>query len=242
MHDVPQIMQHVAHSFFFKKIMNINEFLVRRFHVSKAEAGNWISENRVYINQQKAIQRNQLLKTDCVELNGEILQEGITHTYYAYYKPRGVECTLNPNIPDNLLHVLPFTEHVYPIGRLDKESEGLLILTNDGKLYKAIAHAEKEKEKEYVVEVDNELTESAIEQLASGIVIMGKKTKPAQIHLISPTSFNIILTQGLNRQIRRMCHKLGYEVTSLKRVRITSILLGDLKAGEYRMVTKEEFL
>lgn len=242
MHDVPQIKQHVVHSFFVKKIMNINEFLVRRFHVSKAEAGNWISENRVYINQQKAIQRNPLLKTDFVELNGEILQEGITHSYYAYYKPRGIECTLNPNIPDNLLHVLPFTEHVYPIGRLDKESEGLLILTNDGKLYKNIAHAEKLKEKEYVVEVDKELTASAIEQLASGIVILGKRTRPAQVDLISPTSFKIILTQGLNRQIRRMCHKLGYEVTSLKRVRITSILLGDLKAGEYRMVTKEEFL
>jgi 23S rRNA pseudouridine2604 synthase len=221
--------------------MNINEFLVKRFHVSKEEAGNWIAENRVLINQQKAIQRATVLKTDSVSMNGEMLQEGLMHSYYAYYKPRGIECTLNPNIADNLLHVLPFTEHVYPIGRLDKESEGLLILTNDGKLYKDIAHAEKEKEKEYVVEVDKELTDTAIEQLASGIVIMGKKTKPAHVRLISPTCFNIILTQGLNRQIRRMCHKLGYEVTSLKRIRITSILLGDLKPGEFLQIPKNMF-
>jgi 23S rRNA pseudouridine2604 synthase len=221
--------------------MNINEFLVKRFHISKEEAGKWISENRVFINHQKAIQRNTVLKTDIIELNGEILQEGITHFYYAYYKPRGIECTLNPNIADNLLSVLPFTEHVYPVGRLDKESEGLLLLTNDGKLYKDIAHAEKIKEKEYVVEVDKELTESAIEQLASGIVIMGKKTRPAKVRLLSPSSFNIILTQGLNRQIRRMCHKLGYEVTSLKRIRITVILLEDLKPGEYRVLGRELF-
>jgi 23S rRNA pseudouridine2604 synthase len=130
---------------------------------------------------------------------------------------------------------------VYPVGRLDKESEGLLLLTNDGKLYKDIAHAEKIKEKEYVVEVDKELTTSAIEQLASGIVIMGKKTRPAKVRLITPTCFNIILTQGLNRQIRRMCHKLGYEVTSLKRIRITVILLEDLKPGEYRVLGRELF-
>ena len=221
--------------------MNINEFLVKRFHVSKEEAGKWILENRVFINHQKAIQRNPVLKTDIVEINGKTLQEGTTHCYYAYYKPKGIECTLNPNIADNLLNILPFTEHVYPVGRLDKESEGLLLLTNDGKLYKDIAHAEKIKEKEYVVEVDKELTTSAIEQLASGIVIMGKKTRPAHVHLISPTSFNIILTQGLNRQIRRMCHKLGYEVISLKRIRITVILLGDLKPGEYRILNKELF-
>ncbi|WP_299249986.1 RNA pseudouridine synthase [uncultured Cytophaga sp.] len=221
--------------------MNINEFLVKRFHVSKEEAGKWISENRVFINHQKAVQRNTVLKTDVIELNGEILQEGLTHCYYAYYKPRGIECTLNPNIADNLLNVLPFKEYLYPIGRLDKESEGLLILTNDGKLYKDIAHAEKEKEKEYVVEVDKELTDAAIEQLAAGIVIMGKKTRPAVVHRLSSTSFNITLTQGLNRQIRRMCHKLGYEVSSLKRIRITSILLGDLKPGEYLQIQKKMF-
>ena len=111
---------------------------------------------------------------------------------------------------------------MFPIGRLDKESEGLLILTNDGALYKDIAFAEKMKEKEYMVEVDRALTPDAIQQWTTGIVIKGEKTRPSFVSLIHEKSFRIILTQGINRQIRRMCYKLGYEVTSLKRIRITS--------------------
>ena len=219
--------------------MNINEFLVKRFHISKSEASEMVSENQVCINGLKAFQRQYISKTDLIEVNGNVLQEGLNHVYYAYYKPRGIECTLNTEIENNLLHAIPFTEHVYPVGRLDKESEGLLLLTNDGKLYKDIAFSENFKEKEYVVEVDKELTQEAIEQLSSGIVIMGKKTRPAEVTQVSPTSFQIILTQGLNRQIRRMCYKLHYEVTMLKRIRITSILLGDLKPGEFRILQKE---
>lgn len=201
-----------------------------------------LNENRVLINKQKAAQRQNVLKTDSVELDGRLLQEGIEHKYYAYYKPRGIECTLNTAIPDNLLELLPFEEHLYPIGRLDKESEGLLILTNDGKLYKDIAFAEKLKEKEYLVEVDQALTDTAIETLASGIVIMGQKTRPAVVTRVNSHSFRIILTQGLNRQIRRMCYKLGLNVNVLKRIRITSVLLGDLQPGEYRELSKSEII
>lgn len=123
--------------------MNINEFLVKRFHISKEKASSMLNENRVFINKQKAIQRQNVLKTDSVELDKELLQEGIVHKYYAFYKPRGIECTLNADIKDNLIELLPFDEHLYPIGRLDKESEGLLLLTNDGKLYKDIAFFRK---------------------------------------------------------------------------------------------------
>lgn len=199
-----------------------------------------VLENNVFINGTKAIQRNDVLKSDLVVVNGEVLQEGLTFIYYAYYKPRGIECTLNAAIENNLLHTLPFTEHVYPVGRLDKESEGLLLLTNDGKLYKDIAFSDNFREKEYLVEVDKPLTYEAIQQLASGIVIMGQKTRPAYVTKITDQSFRIILTQGLNRQIRRMCYKLQYEVTMLKRIRITSIQLGDLMPGEYRILKKEE--
>jgi 23S rRNA pseudouridine2604 synthase len=220
--------------------MNINEFLVKRFHISKETAGSMLEENRVRINKQKAIQRQNVLKTDLVEADGKILQQGVQHTYYAYYKPRGIECTLNPDIENNLQAALPFEEHVYPVGRLDKESEGLLLLTNDGKMYKNIAFSDNFKEKEYLVEVDKELHDEALTQLASGVVIMGRKTRPALVKKVTPHSFRIVLTQGLNRQIRRMCYKLDYNVTMLKRIRITSILLGDLKPGEYRMLDRTE--
>jgi 23S rRNA pseudouridine2604 synthase len=220
--------------------MNINEFLVKRFHISKEKASTMLNENRVFINKQKAFQRQNVLKTDCVELDGTSLQKGIEHKYYAYYKPRGIECTLNAAISGNLLELLPFEEHLYPVGRLDKESEGLLLLTNDGKLYKDIAFSENLKEKEYLVEVDQEITDEAIARLSSGIVIMGQKTRPAIVTKVSSRSFRIILTQGLNRQIRRMCYKLDYNVTMLKRIRITSVWLGDLKPGEYRELGQTE--
>jgi 23S rRNA pseudouridine2604 synthase len=220
--------------------MNINEFLVKRFHISKEKASNMLTENRVFINKQKALQRQNVLRTDSVELDNTLLQEGLEHKYYAYYKPRGIECTLNTAIANNLLEQLPFEEHLYPIGRLDKESEGLLLLTNDGKLYKDIAFSENHKEKEYLVEVDKELADEAVTALASGIVIMGQKTRPAIVTKVDSHSFRIILTQGLNRQIRRMCYKLNYNVTMLKRIRITSVLLGDLEPGEYRALKKED--
>jgi len=221
--------------------MNINEFLVKRFHISKEKASAMLNENRVLINKQKALQRQNVLKTDAVELDGTMLQEGVEHKYYAYYKPRGIECTLNAAIPDNLLEQLPFEEHLYPIGRLDKESEGLLLLTNDGKLYKDIAFSDNHKEKEYLVEVDTELTDEAISALSAGIVIMGQKTRAAVVIRVGAHSFRIILTQGLNRQIRRMCYKLNYNVTMLKRIRITSVLLGELNPGEYRELDKDAF-
>lgn len=222
--------------------MNINEFLVRRFHISKEDASKMLQENRVQINDEKATQRQDVLKTDSIEVNGEILQQGLQHLYYAYYKPRGIECTLNIEIENNLREVLPFEAHLYPVGRLDKESEGLLLLTNDGKLYKDIAFSENLKEKEYLVEVDKALTDDAIEQLGTGIVIMGQKTRPAQVYRISSHAFGIVLTQGLNRQIRRMCYKLGLNVTMLKRIRITSVKLGDLKPGEFKQLQKGFFV
>lgn len=213
---------------------------MKRFHISKEKASAMLNENRVLINKQKALQRQNVLKTDAVELDGTVLQEGVEHKYYAYYKPRGIECTLNAAIADNLLDLLPFDEHLYPIGRLDKESEGLLLLTNDGKLYKDIAFSDNHKEKEYLVEVDAELTDEAIAALSSGIVIMGQKTRAAVVTRVGSQSFRIILTQGLNRQIRRMCYKLHYNVTMLKRIRITSVLLGDLNPGEFRELQKDE--
>lgn len=220
--------------------MNINEFLIKRYRLSQEESILFLQEHEVLINGKKASQRETITKQDGLIIDGELIREEQQYSYYAYYKPRGIECTLNPEIENNLADILPFEERLYPIGRLDKESEGLLILTNDGRLYKDIAQADRFKEKEYEVKVTPELTASALQQWAEGLVIKGRKTRPATVQQIGPESFRIVLTQGINRQIRRMCYKLGYEVTELKRIRIAAVGLEKLEAGCYRKLTKEE--
>lgn len=222
--------------------MNINEFLIKRFRLSQEQSIVFLQEHEVFINGRRAIQRMKLNKEDSLTIDGDLVREAQTFCYYAYYKPRGIECTLNLQIEDNLKAQLTFNEEVYPVGRLDKDSEGLLLLTNDGRLYKEIALAGKFKEKEYEVKVDKVLTEDALHQLSSGLLIKGKKTRPAYVEQIGQQCFRIILTQGINRQIRRMCYKLGYEVMELKRVRIAKIELGDLMPGCYRKVQRENIL
>ncbi len=218
--------------------MNINEFLIRRYRLSQEESISFLQEHVVLINGKKAKQRETLIKEDGLIIDGELIREEQLYSYYAYYKPRGIECTLNPEIENNLADLLPFEERLYPIGRLDKESEGLLILTNDGRLYKDIAQADRFKEKEYEVKVDSSLSEQALQQMGEGLVIKGRKTRPATVQQTGPQSFQIVLTQGINRQIRRMCYKLGYEVIELKRVRVASVQLETLKPGEYRSLSK----
>ncbi|MFC5271103.1 pseudouridine synthase [Adhaeribacter terreus] len=215
-------------------------FLVQKLRLSNKEATAIILAKRLLVNGLPA-QLNQPLKPeDEVTLDCKILKPAQQFHYLAYYKPRGIETTLNEAIPDNLTQALNFPERVYPIGRLDKESEGLLLLTNDGSIFDRILHSEQKQEKEYVVRVDKSLTSEVIAALASGVEIMGKKTRPAQVKPLDAFTFNIVLTQGLNRQIRRMCYKLGYEVLELKRVRIVNVKLGDLQVGEWRELGKNE--
>jgi 23S rRNA pseudouridine2604 synthase len=221
--------------------MKINDFLVKLFHISKDEARAIIEVNRLKINSLKAVQQQYMLETDFVEMDGRLLREPVVYKYYAFYKPRGIECTLNPDIKNNLLELIPFSGHFFPVGRLDLQSEGLLLITNDGKLYQRIALSENFIEKEYEVVVNSEITDEAITQLAAGVVIMGvKKTRPALVTRINSNSFRIILSQGLNRQIRRMCHTVGIEVIFLKRIRISSVMLANLHPGEYRELMLED--
>jgi 23S rRNA pseudouridine2604 synthase len=222
--------------------MNINEFLIKRYHFSQEQSVAFLREHEVLVNDKKASQRQTLTKRDGLMIDGAMIREAQTYSYYAYYKPRGIECTLNRTIENNLLDTLPFKERLYPVGRLDKESEGLLILTNDGRLYRDIARAENFKEKVYEVRVHALLTHQAIKQLAEGMVVKGRTTRPATVEQIDDHRFRIVLTQGINRQIRRMCYKLGYEVTELKRTRIAAVELGELASGKYRKLFKEEIL
>ncbi|MBC7450693.1 MAG: ribosomal large subunit pseudouridine synthase F, partial [Cytophagales bacterium] len=175
--------------------MSINDFLVKYFHISKKEAFQLIQEGRVLVNDTIVRQRQWVLKHEGIIADGVCIQQPVSLQYFAYYKPRGIECTLNPSIPDNLLAAFPFDGHLFPIGRLDKQSEGLLLLTNDGKLYNRTALADAYKEKEYIVTVDNVLTPEAIQQLASGVVILRTKlTRPAVVQQINDDTFSIILT------------------------------------------------
>ncbi|KAA9340235.1 pseudouridine synthase [Adhaeribacter soli] len=215
-------------------------FLVQKLRLSNKEATALILAKRFLVNGQPAQLNQPLQPEDEVSLDGKILKEAQQFHYLAYYKPRGIETTLNEAIPDNLTQALNFPVRVYPIGRLDKDSEGLLLLTNDGSIFDKILHSEQKQEKEYVVRVDKPLTSEVISALASGVEIMGKKTRPAEVKQLDEFTFNIILTQGLNRQIRRMCYKLGYEVLELKRVRIVHVELGGLQVGEWRELGKEE--
>ncbi|GAB2538789.1 pseudouridine synthase [Rufibacter soli] len=219
---------------------SLQHFVVQKGRLSNKEALQRILLGRVLVNGQKGQVSQPLLPQDEVTLDGVVLKQPQEFTYQVYYKPRGVESTLNPSIQDNLIQALSLNQRLFPVGRLDKESEGLLLLTNDGQIYDRIIHAQSHQEKEYVVTVDKPLTPEALAQLASGIVIMGQKTRPAQVKGIDENQFSIILTQGLNRQIRRMCYILGYEVLQLVRIRLVTLRLGDLQPGEYREVSEEE--
>lgn len=210
--------------------------LVKKLQISNRRALEIILSGEVLVNGESVITNIELSQTDEVRYNNEVLKEAKKLIYIAFYKPRGIETTLNTAIADNLKDILPFEDELFPVGRLDKASEGLLFLTNDGTLYDKMLRNENKTEKEYIVTVDKVINEDFLTAMANGITIMGKTTLPCQIEKIDDFTFRIILIQGLNRQIRRMCYKLQYEVERLIRVRMGSIELGDLVAGEYSVL------
>ncbi len=163
-----------------------------------------------------------------------------TPIYIALNKPVGITCTTETHVEDNIIRLVGHSERIFPVGRLDKDSEGLILLTNDGDIVNEILRAENEHEKEYVVSVNRPITDLALQMLASGVKIMGVTTKRSKVERVDPGTFRITLTQGLNRQIRRMCSALGYRVQRLRRVRIINVDLGDLRTGEWRYLSESE--
>ncbi|PLK42352.1 pseudouridine synthase [Emticicia sp. TH156] len=210
--------------------------LVKKLQVSNRQALQIILSGHVLINGNAVKTNVELSRTDEVIYNNEVLRRGKRLVHVAFYKPRGIETTLNAAIPHNLKNILPFEEELFPVGRLDKESEGLLLLTNDGTLYDKVLRNENKTEKEYIVTVDKEIDGYFLKTMAGGIKIMGKTTLPCTIEKLDAFTFRITLVQGLNRQIRRMCYKLHYEVLKLMRVRIGTLELGDLQPGEYKVL------
>lgn len=215
-------------------------FLVQKLRISNKEALHLITNGHLTINGKKASPKQSILPTDEVLLDSVPLQVPEKLFYVLYNKPPGIESTLNETVQGNLREALADLPRLFPVGRLDKDSEGLLFLTNDGDLYNKIAHSKQGQEKEYEVEVDKELSDDFIYRMSNGIEILGQKTRPAKVNKTGNQSFTIVLTQGLNRQIRRMCHKGGYKVIRLKRTRIAHLLLRNIEKGEWRFLRQDE--
>jgi 23S rRNA pseudouridine2604 synthase len=220
--------------------MRLNKYISETGVCSRREADKWIDAGRVTCNGEVATLGTRIAEGDKVCIDGEPIGAKKQQIYIALNKPVGVTCTTEAHIEDNVIDLVGHPERIFPIGRLDKDSEGLILLTNNGDIVNEILRSENNHEKEYVVTVDRPITDLALKMLGEGVKIMGELTKPAQVIRIDPRSFRMILTQGLNRQIRRMCSALGYKTQRLQRVRIMNIHLGSLRAGQWRPLTEHE--
>ena len=208
--------------------------MVHSLGFTNKEAIRAIENRKLKVNGEIITENSEFNETWEIYFEDKLLKPNTPFTYIAFYKPRGIETTNNETIADNLTTVFKFDKHLGYAGRLDKESEGLLLLSNDGKYIQSLSSPIKEKEKEYLVTVNKSITDEFIKAMGAGVDIMICKTKPCFIEKISEFEFKIVLTEGKNRQIRRMCKALGYLVAQLIRVRIDTIELGNLKPGEFR--------
>ncbi|TKI57328.1 23S rRNA pseudouridine(2604) synthase RluF [Brevibacillus antibioticus] len=220
--------------------MRINKFISETGICSRREADKLIEAKRVTINGQIAELGSTVASGDDVRIDGQPLGSKKKDVYIALNKPVGITCTTELQVKGNIIDFVNHPERIFPIGRLDKDSQGLILLTNDGDIVNKILRAENNHDKEYIVTVDKPITANFLHGMANGVRILGTTTKPCKVTKVSDRVFNIVLTQGLNRQIRRMCLAFGYQVRKLERVRIMNIGLGNLKLGQWRNLTAKE--
>ncbi|MDP9065140.1 MAG: pseudouridine synthase [Pseudomonadota bacterium] len=220
--------------------MRLNKYISGTGVCSRREADKWIEAGRVTCNGAVASLGTQVSDADQVCVDGRPVGVAKAPIYLALNKPVGIVCTTEPGVDGNIIDLLGHAERIFPIGRLDKDSEGLILLTNDGDIVNEILRSENNHEKEYLVTVDRPITDLALEMMAGGVKIMGELTKPCRVERSSASMFRMVLTQGLNRQIRRMCSALGYKTQRLRRVRIINIELKTLRPGEWRELSGEE--
>ncbi|MDO6720824.1 23S rRNA pseudouridine(2604) synthase RluF [Psychrosphaera sp. 1_MG-2023] len=222
----------------------LNKYISESGFCSRREADKLIEQNRVKINEQIPELGTKVLPGDTVTVDGKLIKASAENKsdriYIAYNKPIGITCTTEKHVRGNIVDAINHKQRIFPIGRLDKPSEGLIFLTSDGDIVNKILRAENAHEKEYVVTVSTPLNDRFKSRMEKGIPILGTVTKPCKVKLIGPKQFSIILTQGLNRQIRRMCEYLGYDVTKLKRTRIMNVSLKGLAVGQWRELSKNE--
>ncbi|GAC18846.1 23S rRNA pseudouridine(2604) synthase RluF [Paraglaciecola arctica] len=225
-------------------LIRLNKFISDSGFSSRREADKLIEQQRVRINDSIPELGTKVAPGDVVTVDGQLIQASATdkadRVYIAYHKPVGITCTTELHIKGNIVDAIGHKERIFPIGRLDKPSEGLIFLTSDGDIVNKILRAENAHDKEYVVTVDRPLTERFIQKMGNGVPILNTVTKACEVTMQSKMVFRIVLTQGLNRQIRRMCEYLGYEVVKLKRTRIMSVRLAGLKVGQWRDLTAAE--
>jgi len=219
----------------------INKFLSEVGYCSRRQADALIEQGRVYVNRKPAKMGMKVCEDDMIEVDGEkINQSKKKKIFIALNKPRGVVCTTNAGVEENnIIDFLNFPERVFPIGRLDKSTTGLILLTNDGETANRILKTANNNEKEYLVKVNRPISETILRKMSEGVPILGKITKKCVVEKVKTNQFKIILTQGLNRQIRRMCDYFDYKVVALQRIRIMNIKL-DIPEGKYRLLTEGE--
>jgi len=220
--------------------IRLNKFISETGICSRREADDWIAKGRVSINGVKAQLGSQVSGGDEVRVDKQLIRSKPKPVYIVLNKPIGITCTTERHIHGNIIDFVGHSERIFPIGRLDKDSEGLILLTNNGDIINKLLRSENYHEKEYVVTVDKPVTELFLKKMADGVRILDTVTKPCKIRQTGKYEFNIILTQGLNRQIRRMCEVFGYTVRSLRRIRFVNIKLGALKSGQWRNLSEAE--
>jgi len=225
--------------------MRINKYISSTGLCSRRKAEEYINNGLVTINDKVAILSDTVLENDVVKLDGKIIEAKKDFVVLLFNKPKGITCTTEHSVKDNIIDYINYPERIFPIGRLDKDSTGLILLTNNGDLVNECLRVENGHEKEYVVRVDKQITQDFLDKMAKGVRIFNPVTEkyvttlPCNIKQLGKNHFSIILKQGLNRQIRRMCSALDYHVLSLNRVRFMHLKL-DVEIGKYRLLTKEE--
>jgi 23S rRNA pseudouridine2604 synthase len=222
--------------------MRLNKYISETGICSRREADAWIEQGRVSVNGKPAELGTKVEPGDEVRVNGRLVGAKKKQVYIALNKPVGITCTTERHIKGNIVDFVNHPDRIFPIGRLDKDSEGLILLTNNGDIVNEILRVENGHEKEYIVTVDKPLTADFLAGMSAGVRLpeLEVTTKPCRTSRIAERTFRIVLTQGLNRQIRRMCEAFGYEVRRLQRVRIINLKLGSLKPGQWRDLTAEE--
>ncbi|HCK06374.1 MAG TPA: 23S rRNA pseudouridine(2604) synthase RluF [Flavobacteriaceae bacterium] len=218
----------------------LNKAISDSGYCSRRKADELIEQGVVTLNDQPMRLGDRVMPGDVIKINGEVIGGPKSDVYLMLNKPVGITCTTDQRVKGNVVDFINFSERIFHVGRLDKPSEGLLLMTNDGDIVNKILRAGNRHEKEYIVRVDRPISAEFIQRMSRGIPILDTVTKPCEVQRVSRFVFKIILVQGLNRQIRRMCEYLNYEVVALKRVRIMTLTLGDLPTGQWRHLTREE--
>ena len=220
--------------------IRLNKYIASSGLCSRREADTYIENGKVTINGIVAVQGSKVIEGDIVEVNGKSVVPDDAMVYIAFNKPLGVTCTTDSRDPSNIVDYIGYPERIFPVGRLDKNSTGLILLTNDGSIVNKLLRAENGHEKEYVVTVNRPYDNDFVKKMENGVPVLGQLTLPCKVIPVNNKTFRIILHQGLNRQIRRMCEYLDYRVTKLKRVRFMNIELGKLESGQWRNLTAAE--